>query len=51
MVDIDWIGGENRETLISAFNTLPAETLTEIMIKAFSLPTPSQELEILLLQE
>jgi hypothetical protein len=42
MVDIDWIGGENRETLISAFNTLPAETLTEIMIKAFSLPTPSQ---------
>ena len=42
MVDIDWIQTENRDNLISAFNTLPAEVLTDIMIKAFSLPTPSQ---------
>ena len=42
MPDIDWMNTSDGEKLISAFDTLPSEVLAEVMLKAFSLPIPSQ---------
>lgn len=42
MVDIDWIGVKQGNSYICVQHAPCRKPLTEIMIKAFSLPTPSQ---------